>query len=89
MQSEADRPELYRKLGEAYQIPPWTVPMTLTIPQFWALWCSEGAPASHDEALDRVNRRRARKGMMELSDKPPGRQEIVTISAEGRVVEYS
>ncbi len=68
------RPELYRKLGEAYQTPPWNVGRELSLPQFWALYeYDPPAPATHQDAVSAANKRRAEKGLPPLADKLPGR----------------
>jgi len=77
VQCEADRPEFYRKLGEAYQCPPWIVPTTLSIPQCWGIWCSALPPRSHEEAVAIADERRRKRGLPPLPEAVPGKQTVI------------
>jgi hypothetical protein len=60
---EDDETETYRKMGEAYQIPPWRIPLEITTPQMFGFYLGEGDPQTVYEATERANRRRERKGL--------------------------
>jgi hypothetical protein len=68
-----DKAEYYRKLGEAYQIPPWRIPYELSAAQAMGLFQGEEKPKNARDALilgnrirERENKRRARKGLPPL-----------------------
>ena len=48
------------------------IPATLTIPQYYGLWCREQTEGlSHAAAVELINKRRARKGLPPLTDGLP------------------
>lgn len=60
------------KIGGDLMYPPWLIAQTLTIPQYYGIWMREQVEGlSHSQAIEAVNRIRARKGMAPLSDAVP------------------
>ncbi len=75
---EDDTISLYQKLGEAYSVPPWEIPKRLTVVQWLAFFLREPPPRSHEEAVERVNAARAKKGM------PPLKTGLPSCMTEGK-----
>jgi hypothetical protein len=59
---DQDWPAFYRKLGEAYQIPPWRIPKELSVPQMFALFVEPEAP-NMAALVAQANVIRAQKGL--------------------------
>jgi hypothetical protein len=59
-------------MGESLGIPPWLIPTTLTVPQYYGLWHRQHmgnlTPA---QAVEAANRIRASKGLKPLENKMP------------------